>query len=119
MHNKFFVLSTDGLPQAVWTGSTNLTENGIFGHADVGHIVEDGAIAQAFRDYWDRLAADSPVTAPYRTANEQATPAPPHPWNAVSTAVFSPRGTELDALTWYADIAAGAKQALLMTFASA
>lgn len=117
MHNKFFVLSQNGASRAVWTGSTNLTENGIFGHADVGHIVEDAAVAQAFRDYWDRLLADPPVKAPYRTANEQASPAPPQPWNATTTAVFSPRGTELDSLQWYADIAQGAKQGLFMTFA--
>lgn len=117
MHNKFFVLSRNGTPRAVWTGSTNLTENGIFGHADVGHIVEDEAIAQAFRAYWDRLAADSTISAPYRGANEQASPAPPQPWNAATTAIFSPRGTELDALQWYAEIAADAKQGLFMTFA--
>ncbi len=117
MHDKFFVLSEHGTPKAVWTGSTNLTENGIFGHANVGHIVEDTAIAQAFRDDWDRLAADPPVAAAYRSANEEATPAPPHPWNAPTTAVFSPRGGELDALQWYADIAASAKQGLFMTFA--
>jgi phosphatidylserine/phosphatidylglycerophosphate/cardiolipin synthase-like enzyme len=117
MHNKFVILSEQGTPKAVWTGSTNLTENGIFGHANVGHIVEDTAIAQAFRDYWDRLAADPPVAAPYRAANEQASPAPPQPWQATTTAVFSPRGAELDALQWYADIAAGAKQGLFMTFA--
>jgi PLD-like domain len=117
MHNKFFVLSRNGTPQAVWTGSTNLTENGLFGHANVGHIVEDATIAQAFRDYWDRLADDLPVAAVYRSANEQSSPAPPHPWHAATTAVFSPRGTELDSLRWFADIAAGAKQGLFMTFA--
>jgi phosphatidylserine/phosphatidylglycerophosphate/cardiolipin synthase-like enzyme len=117
MHNKFFVLSKNGVPNAVWTGSTNLTENGIFGHANVGHIVEDAAVAQAFREYWDRLWADPPVKAPYRTANEQASPAPPQPWNATTTAVFSPRGTELDSLQWYAEIAQAAKQGLFMTFA--
>ena len=117
MHDKFFVLSENGVPKSVWTGSTNLTENGIFGHANVGHIVDDGAVAQAFRDAWERLADDPPVAAAYRSANEQASPAPPHPWNAVTTAVFSPRGAELDALQWYADIAASAKQGLFMTFA--
>ena len=117
MHDKFFVLSENGVPKSVWTGSTNLTENGIFGHANVGHIVEDGAVAQAFRDAWDRLADDPPVAEGYRSANEQATPAPPHPWNAVTTTVFSPRGAELDALQWFADIAASAKQGLFMTFA--
>jgi len=117
MHRKFFVLSEHGTPRAVWTGSTNLTENGIFGHANVGHIVEDAAVAQAFRDDWDRLAADPPVRAAYRNANEQASPVPPQPWKALTTTVFSPRGTELDALQWYADIAASAKQGLFMTFA--
>jgi phosphatidylserine/phosphatidylglycerophosphate/cardiolipin synthase-like enzyme len=117
MHDKFFVLSERGTPRAVWTGSTNLTENGIFDQANVGHIVEDAAVAQAFRDDWDRLAADPPVAAAYRRANEQASPAPPKPWTAPTTAVFSPRGAELDALRWYADIAGSAKQGLFMTFA--
>jgi phosphatidylserine/phosphatidylglycerophosphate/cardiolipin synthase-like enzyme len=55
MHNKFFVLSKNDQPKAVWTGSTNLTENGIFGHSHLGHIVEDKDVAQSFLDYWDRL----------------------------------------------------------------
>jgi phosphatidylserine/phosphatidylglycerophosphate/cardiolipin synthase-like enzyme len=117
MHNKFFVLSENGQPKAVWTGSTNLTVNGIFGHANVGHIVEDPVIAQAYRDYWDRLEGDPDVSPDYRSSNETASPAPPKPWEAVTTAVFSPRGTELDALGWYAKIASLAKQGLFMTFA--
>jgi phosphatidylserine/phosphatidylglycerophosphate/cardiolipin synthase-like enzyme len=117
MHNKFFVLSENGQPKAVWTGSTNLTENGIFGHSNLGHIVEDSSIAQTFRDYWDRLEADSAVGQSYRSANVMASPAPPDPWDAVTTTVFSPRGTDLDALQWYADIAARAKRGLFMTFA--
>ena len=103
MHNKFFVLSQNGQPKAVWTGSTNLTENGIFGHSNVGHIVEDAAIAQPFLDYWDRLRATPRSTSDYRSANVLATATPPHPWNAVTTAVFSPRGTEPRLrCTWYA-----------------
>lgn len=119
MHNKFFVLSKGGVPQAVWTGSTNLTENGIFGHSNLGHIVEDKAVAQSFLDYWHRLAEDPAVDADYRAANTDATPVPPQPWKKGTTAVFSPRGTNsnLDALDWYADIAAGAEKGLFMTFA--
>ena len=41
MHNKFLVLSKNGKPQAVWTGSTNISENGLFGQLNVGHIVDD------------------------------------------------------------------------------
>jgi phosphatidylserine/phosphatidylglycerophosphate/cardiolipin synthase-like enzyme len=117
MHNKFFVLSQNDQPKAVWTGSTNLTENGIFGHSNLGHIVEDGEVAQAFLDYWHRLAEDPKVDKSYRTDNMDASPAPPMPWNAETTAVFSPRGTGLDALEWYAQIAAGAQDGLFMTFA--
>jgi phosphatidylserine/phosphatidylglycerophosphate/cardiolipin synthase-like enzyme len=116
MHNKFFILSQDGAPKAVWTGSTNLTENGIFGHSNLGQIVEDPAVARAFLDYWRRLDQDPEVGADYRGDNVAATPVPPAPWNAGTTAVFSPRGTDLDALDWYAQIAAGAERGLFMTF---
>jgi len=117
MHNKFFVLSKNGQPKAVWTGSTNLTENGIFGHSNLGHIVEDKDVAHSFLDYWDRLNDDPEVGADYRNANMEATPAPPDPWNSTTTTVFSPRGTKLDSLQWYADIAGKAKDGLFMAFA--
>src|SRR5262249_14280432 len=117
MHNKFFVLSQHGKPVAVWTGSTNLTENGIFGHSNVGHIVEDAGVAAGYLDYWQRLDGDPAVDVDYRAANVGATPAPPDPWQATTTAVFSPRGTDLDALEWYAQIAGSAENGLFMTFA--
>ncbi|MGH9970684.1 MAG: phospholipase D-like domain-containing protein [Pyrinomonadaceae bacterium] len=117
MHNKFFVLSKNGKPVSVWTGSTNLSENGIFGHSNLGHIVEDRDVAQAYLDYWNRLNDDPEVGADYRDANMEATPAPPDPWEAETSVVFSPRGTKLDSLEWYADVASKAKKGLFMTFA--
>ena len=117
MHNKFFVLSRNGVPHSVWTGSTNLSENGIFGHSNMGHVVVDRDVAKAFLDYWDRLNDDPEVGADYRDANMEATPAPPDPWKATTTVVFSPRGTQLDSLEWYAKVAADAKDGLFMTFA--
>jgi phosphatidylserine/phosphatidylglycerophosphate/cardiolipin synthase-like enzyme len=117
MHNKFFVLSRDGEPTAVWTGSTNLTENGIFGHSNLGHIVEDEEIARDFLAYWRRLEKDPGINNAYRSENEAASPAPPVPWDAVTIAVFSPRGTDLGALDWYARVAEGAERGLFMTFA--
>ena len=117
MHNKFFVLSQGGKPVAVLTGSTNLTENGIFGHSNVVHVVEDAAIAQSYLDDWHRLDADPAVDAAYRAANMEATPSPPVPWRAATTVVFSPRGTDLGALAWYAALAGSARRALMMTFA--
>ena len=126
MHHKFFVLSrvtanTKALaPAEVWTGSTNLTENGIFGHANVGHIVADATIASNYLEAWRRLDADPKVDVAYRAVNTTVSPAPPIPWKALTSSVFSPRGTQAspyDALDWYAAIAAGAQKALMMTFA--
>jgi phosphatidylserine/phosphatidylglycerophosphate/cardiolipin synthase-like enzyme len=117
MHNKFFILSQNGQPKATWTGSTNLTENGIFGHSNVGQIVEDEAVAQAYLEYWHRLDGDPEIDKDYRDANMTASPAPPESWTAETTVVFSPRGTQLDALEWYARIAGSARKALFMTFA--
>ncbi len=116
MHNKFFILSREGAPKAVWTGSTNLTENGIFGHSNVGHIVEDEAVARSYLEYWNRLQKDPKVDNAYRGANMASTPTPPDPWNTVTSAVFSPRGTQLDSLEWYVTLAAGAERGLFMTF---
>ena len=36
-HNKFIVLVHKDKPVAVWTGSTNISAGGIFGHSNVGH----------------------------------------------------------------------------------
>ncbi|HET7012117.1 MAG TPA: phospholipase D-like domain-containing protein [Anaerolineales bacterium] len=115
MHNKFFVLSKDGQPLAVWTGSTNITENGLFGHSNLGHLIEDSTVAQAYLDYWHRLKRDAPVPD-MRSWIGSRNPAPPEPWNQSTTAVFSPR-SGLGVLDWYAAIANSAQQALFMTFA--
>src|SRR5919199_1702839 len=117
MHNKFIVLSHKGQPIAVWTGSTNLSDNGIFGHMNNGHIVEDQAVAEQFLDYWGELQTD-----PENKKDEQAwvgehNPNPPDPWDQDLTAIFSPR-KGLDVLDWYASEVAGkANEALFMTFA--
>ena len=116
MHNKFLVLSDGNKPVAVLTGSTNITENGIFGHANVAHIVENPAIVEAYKNYYERLLADPDIDNDYRDANMVATPVPQALKNG-TTPIFSPRRTALDALNWYAELAAGAQDALLMTFA--
>lgn len=115
MHNKFFVLSQNGKPKAVWTGSTNLTENGLFGHLNVGHIVDDSSVAATYLEYWKRLAGD-PTIDDQKTWLGEHNPAPPSPWDRDLTTVFSPhRGKGV--LDWYAEIAGSAEEALFMTFA--
>ena len=44
-HNKFIVLLKNGKPQMVWTGSTNISEGGIFGHSNVGHCIKNKDVA--------------------------------------------------------------------------
>jgi hypothetical protein len=40
-HNKFIVLVKNNKAIAVWTGSTNISAGGIFGHSNVGHASDD------------------------------------------------------------------------------
>lgn len=114
-HNKFLVYRSGGQSQQIWTGSTNLSENGLFGHSNNGHLVRDPAIAETYHQFWQTLLADQ-TNKPTAQANDALTPAPPAPWDQETTAVFSPR-TTLAALDWYAALAGKAKRGLFATFA--
>jgi phosphatidylserine/phosphatidylglycerophosphate/cardiolipin synthase-like enzyme len=114
-HNKFIVRSKDGVPEAVWTGGTNFSEGGIFGHSNVAHVVEDSAVAAKFKDYWMLLAQD-PTNSTLKPQVSALTPIPPGKPPAGTTVLFSPR-QGLALLQWYADIARGAQAGLFMTFA--
>lgn len=122
-HNKFIVLLKDGEPLEVWTGSTNVTKGGIYGHSNVGHIVRDGGIASSYLKYWEELAKDPDHDAfqafdvgaddqPERRSGaggEDLAPAP----NSISV-VFSPR-EHLEALEWYAALMDQAKESVFLT----
>ncbi len=114
-HNKFLVLSKAGTPTQVWTGSTNLSENGIFGHSNNAHVVRDQGIAAQYLAYWQLLDRDL-TRKPTATQVEALSPAPPANGQAETIAVFSPR-LSLDVLDWYADLAKNAKRGLFATFA--
>jgi phosphatidylserine/phosphatidylglycerophosphate/cardiolipin synthase-like enzyme len=122
-HNKFIVLLKDKKPVEVWTGSTNITKGGIFGHSNVGHIVRDEEIAAAYLEYWKRLAKDPDhdVLQSWNVKEdglpEQRAKAPvgeiaPDP-DSIST-IFSPR-EELDALEWYAKLMDNAQESVFLT----
>ena len=119
MHNKFLVLSENDKPRALLFGSTNLTENGIYGHANCTHVVENAAIAAKYLQFFKKLKTD-PVTTgtgnPYKKWTIDQTPAPAKTFEQGMAPVFSPRAN-LDALKWYGTLAGSANKALFMTFA--
>ena len=114
-HNKFVVLSFRGEPVAVWTGSTNLTEGGLYGQANVGHIVRDAAVAQRFVDYWDRLEQD-PFQKDFKPTNDVVPAMPIRRLRRGTTVTFSPRPT-LAALDWYGELADRAEHGVFLTAA--
>jgi hypothetical protein len=121
-HNKFIVLIHKGQPMAVWTGSTNLSAGGIFGHSNVGHVIWDKDIAQRYLSYWQRLAEPDVTRGPLKKKNLEVEPTPAQgslpPKDRILT-LFSPRdekGAE-DTLRWYADLMGSAQRILCMTFA--
>ena len=119
MHNKFLVLTQDGKPTAVLFGSTNLTLNGLFGHANCTHIVEDAKIAAKYLTYFTKLKSDPDTSGKgnaYKKWTITQTPAPAKTFESGMAAVFSPRAN-LDALKWYGTLADSATKALFMTFA--
>jgi phosphatidylserine/phosphatidylglycerophosphate/cardiolipin synthase-like enzyme len=114
-HNKFLVRRQGGTSREVWTGSTNLSENGIFGHSNNAHLVRDEDIAEQYYRYWQILDEDETLK-PTATAAETASPLPTSSSSDETTAIYSPR-RRLDALDLYRDLAAEAKRGLFMTFA--
>ena len=114
-HNKFIVKLEDGQPLCVWTGGTNFSDGGIFGHSNVAHVVEEPAVAATYLEYWEALAGN-PKTAALRNKVEQLTPLPAVPVPAGTAVVCSPR-KNVDALNFYAQLAMGAADGLFMTFA--
>jgi phosphatidylserine/phosphatidylglycerophosphate/cardiolipin synthase-like enzyme len=118
MHNKFLVLTQNEKPQAVLFGSTNLTENGLFGHANCTHVIEDEDIAAKYLAFYKKLKSDPKTTrdSDYKDWTIEQTPAPATDFIDGMAPVFSPRA-DLDALDWYGTLASEANKGLFMTFA--
>ena len=101
-HNKFILLLQNEVPKQVWTGSTNITRGGIFGHSNVGHLVRDERLAKSYEMYWNELNKDPEPDAKHlRPWNNNNFPVPNDLPSSNSTQViFSPlKG--LEALEWY------------------
>jgi len=121
-HNKFIVLIHKDKPVAVWTGSTNISAGGIFGHSNLGHAIWDEAIALRYMDYWERLAKPDVTRGPMVEANLEVEPTPQAgsapPKDRMLT-LFSPRDDKKtqNTLRWYSDLMGSASRILCMTFA--
>ena len=133
-HNKFIVYlkGKSRRPTSVWTGSTNISEGGIFGQTNVGHWVRNEGVAQQFIDYWTVLSDDpgSPpkgapkegktTNATYKKHNAaiqpdlEATTAAQVPDGV--TCMFSPR-PDAGMLTVYAQLLDNANRAACITLA--
>ena len=114
-HNKFIVKLDKNKPIAVWTGGTNFSDGGIFGHSNVAHVVEQAATAALYLQYWEQLKKD-PDNKTLPTLVEGISSIPPLNLPKGTSVLFSPRKS-LDALKYYGDLALSAKDALFMTFA--
>ena len=109
-HNKFMVLMKGDEPLAVWTGSTNISAGGIFGHSNTAHVAWDKDVAQKYLDYWELLAKNLRTTTP--------TPAGKTAKNSV-VPLFSPRDDKDSNVTlqWYADRMNDATEIVCITVA--
>lgn len=121
-HNKFVILLKNGEPVEVWTGSTNMTDGGIFGHSNVGHLVRDPEVAAQYLKYWEKLQTDPETNRDadldeIRPWNDENFPVPQGlpPENSTIT-IFSPRRS-LDALNWYGQLMDKAETAVFLTAA--
>lgn len=103
MHNKFIVLLRNDKPVEVLTGSTNMTENGLFGHLNCVHIVKNKDVAAQYLAYWKELAKD-PAPADLRQWAEVQNPTLSGAAEVGTQVVFSPR-RGLKALQWYGESA--------------
>ena len=111
-HNKFFVLlDKNDTAISVWTGSTNISEKGIFGHCNTGHLIKDPKIADRYFAYWklvyknlDRKTYQNDVMVLKDGGDKKASQIP-----AGVSVFFSPRKTN-DMLQNYADLVESANE---------
>jgi phosphatidylserine/phosphatidylglycerophosphate/cardiolipin synthase-like enzyme len=85
----------------------------------LGHIVWDKGVAEAYLEYWKRLA-DNLTPTKLRAPNRKASPTPKgEPPKGSIIPLFSPRDAKdsIDTLQWYADRMAAAQEVICFTVA--
>lgn len=54
-HNKFIVFCKNGTPYKVWTGSTNLTQNGLYTQVNNAILINDAEVATWYLNEWNQI----------------------------------------------------------------
>lgn len=114
-HNKFMILCHNNVPKQVWTGSTNITLRGIFGHSNTGHWIKDPKIAGKYFQYWQAIKGNISIAA---TAQVSEQVQPDTDLKALANGVyvfFSPRKTDAHLFN-YVDLINKAKELVCMIF---
>lgn len=117
MHDKFVVwLRKKGraapAPAAVWTGSTNWTDGGLYGQLNVGHAVYEEEVAATYEALFQLLAKD-PETPALKHDLASLTPVSLLlPGRHRIVPIFSPQSNDT-MLHLYATLAEGAKVLLV------
>lgn len=113
-HNKFLILLQNGKPIRLLTGSTNITDSGIYGQSNVVHINSDPALANRYYEYWEQLTSD-PGRSDLSGWIDNNNPLPNAKKLPVgSHLIFSPR-TDEAALELYAELIAQTENAAFIT----
>jgi phosphatidylserine/phosphatidylglycerophosphate/cardiolipin synthase-like enzyme len=113
-HHKFMVRVRNGTPESVWTGSTNMSMNGIYAQLNVGHAIFQREIAEAYLALHAELWENDPPSRDIRTFLIDK-------YESVRLAegvncgfVFSPRSKE-EAMEFYLELMKGAESLVVLT----
>lgn len=109
-HNKFMVLTdNNGIAKSVWSGSTNWTDNGIYGQSNIGHALANASLASVYLEWHQAIWAAPDMGASDSRNKAMALTHLPANSSAGTTLVLSPRKT-IEAVTECATlVGAGAK----------
>jgi phosphatidylserine/phosphatidylglycerophosphate/cardiolipin synthase-like enzyme len=120
-HNKFMILCENGIPKQVWTGSTNITESGVFGHCNTGHWIVNNDIAKKYFEYWNALIGNPAMAKVAETSKKIMADTDLSKLAKGSYVFFSPRDLPDDKkaaahLVNYSNLIAKAEELVCMVF---
>jgi phosphatidylserine/phosphatidylglycerophosphate/cardiolipin synthase-like enzyme len=114
-HNKFMILLEQGVPIQVWTGSTNITIRGIFGHSNNGHWIKNKVVAKQYLDYWNVLSQNPSKVKLIAKTNEIQPDIDGTKINNGTKVIFSPRKTD-NILSEYVKLMDSANEAVCIIY---